>query len=491
MAYDPTTKIINAPVSIYDVQRAIGDSSTDLGTLCQQQKINRWSKMKPVAFPYIEPTRSAPVAAYGKQLWWWKGHPSVEEVAAGLVVGNYTCGNKCAWITCCGIKMLGFSTKIDALRAMNPVGNPYHTGDNSPLAGNFAYVPPTGGAAEPFRLVDFNYYLGGANYNIIPDYGTESGTSLVNANNPQSRKVTCGIMCQAVSDTINSELSFNDLFGEAGTSATFTVLTGVLSGNNINLVNLSVSATRSDDYFKEVSVYLDDSQVYGKTVVVLYVAAVVINGTTYYVPLMQSTGDHPNTPITYAPLRKIVNSWHVENSIPYYAITFKQKQLYGSSYPWTDVSSMSYFDTSGLMNRWYLKISMPRKSSPYTVANNAFKVEFTGQFRDSRGQMQLVYYTLTSDITDFVLRANEVTDSYNWRPTETVTIAAGSGAQEVYLAIYNLFANRSGVDVIYGGTVWRVRLWYLNGQSTFSPEPDVEYGSIDNNHLNINVPAVS
>jgi hypothetical protein len=105
--------------------------------------------------------------------------------------------------------------------------------------------------------------------------------------------------------------------------------------------------------------------------------------------------------------------------------------------------------------------------------------------------MQLVYYTLTSDITDFVLRASDVTDSYNWRPTETVTIAAGSGVQDVYLAIYNLFANRAGVDVIYGGTVWRVRLWYLNGQSTFSPEPDVEYGSIDNNHLNINVPAVS
>ena len=41
--------VISAPVSIYDVQRVLGDSSTDLGTLCRSSKINKWAKYKPVS----------------------------------------------------------------------------------------------------------------------------------------------------------------------------------------------------------------------------------------------------------------------------------------------------------------------------------------------------------------------------------------------------------------------------------------------------------
>ncbi len=39
---------ITAPVSIYDVQKTLGESSTDLGTLCRSLKINKWAKFKPV-----------------------------------------------------------------------------------------------------------------------------------------------------------------------------------------------------------------------------------------------------------------------------------------------------------------------------------------------------------------------------------------------------------------------------------------------------------
>lgn len=39
--------IITAPVSIYDVQRALGSSSPDLGTLCKGD-VNKWSRCKPV-----------------------------------------------------------------------------------------------------------------------------------------------------------------------------------------------------------------------------------------------------------------------------------------------------------------------------------------------------------------------------------------------------------------------------------------------------------
>lgn len=491
MAY--ANGIISAPVSIYDIQRAIGSSAGDLGTLCKHVNINQWSKMKPVAFPFIEPDRTQAVSAYGKTLWWWKGHPSYTEVAAGLVIGNYTCQSKCVWITCCGVKFLGLSTKADVLGAFNPLANAYHTGDNSPLANNFSYVPPTGGSSEPFRLVDFKYYWHTANYNVIPDYGTESGTTRVDVNNPQSSKVKCGIMCPEVSNTINSELSFNDLFKEVGSTATFTVVCGKLvSGtNNFTVVNLSIQNSLDTDFFKEIEINLNDSQVYGSTVIVIYCAYILIGTDSYYVPLMQSTGDHPNTTITYAPRRKIYNSWYIDNTTPFYALTFTQKQNYGTAFSWDTVTSMTYFMTSGLMNRWYLKLSMPQKTASYQFGNNAFKIEFTGQFRDSRGQVNLIYYAITSSDTRFVLKNNEVTDNYDWGTTETVVIQPGSGTQECYLAIYDVFADRNAVQTTYGGTIWRVRLFFLNGQQSFSPEPDVEYGNLGSDHLNINVQAIN
>lgn len=40
--------VIKAPVNIYDVQRALGTSDTDLGTLCQKATINPMAKFKPI-----------------------------------------------------------------------------------------------------------------------------------------------------------------------------------------------------------------------------------------------------------------------------------------------------------------------------------------------------------------------------------------------------------------------------------------------------------
>ena len=40
--------IITAPVSIDDVKQALGVGSNDLGTLCKSDKINKWSKIKPI-----------------------------------------------------------------------------------------------------------------------------------------------------------------------------------------------------------------------------------------------------------------------------------------------------------------------------------------------------------------------------------------------------------------------------------------------------------
>ena len=47
MAYDSSTGLISPAVSIYDLQRAFGNSSPDLGTLCQASQINKFAKWKP------------------------------------------------------------------------------------------------------------------------------------------------------------------------------------------------------------------------------------------------------------------------------------------------------------------------------------------------------------------------------------------------------------------------------------------------------------
>ena len=54
-----------------------------------------------------------------------------------------------------------------------------------------------------------------------------------------------------------------------------------------------------------------------------------------------------------------------------------------------------------------IRQEMPKKTSTYSFGNNSFKIEFTGQFMDARGQVNLVYYAVTSSDTRFVLKNNE------------------------------------------------------------------------------------
>lgn len=478
MAYNSSTKTITAPVSIKDVQQCLGVSDTDLGTLCKKSVINKWSKMKPIAFPYIEPNRNAQVVAYGKTLWWWKGHFVVSEVAAGLVIGNYTTVSKSAWITSCGVKFLGFSNKADVLGAFSPASNTYDGHNKSHvLAGNYVYVPPQGGSGEPYRLVDFNYYKHDCNYNVIPDYGTEGGSSRINAKNPESAKVRFSVSSQAVSDTQDkiSELSFDDLFN-VGDAHSFTIVCGKMNGSGLLLVNLSTSQITNTPYLKEVEVNFNDGQVWNSPVFAFYCAYILVGETGYYVPLMQSNMYNENTYIATAPKRRVFRYFYIDNNTPFYPMSFTQKQNYGSSFAWNTVASMTSFQTNGVMNRWYLKIVLPKNSSGYSVNNSMFKIEFVGEFNNGSGVRQRVYYPVVSTDTRFVLKNNEVTNNYDWGSTETVSVPANTN-KECYLAIYTVFANRHSVDTTHGGTVWCVNMYLKkSGQQEFPVEPDVVYG---------------
>ena len=57
MAYDDG--ITNAPISIYDVQRALGTNEQDLGSLCKHANINPMAKYKPVRYSKLSPLTDA------------------------------------------------------------------------------------------------------------------------------------------------------------------------------------------------------------------------------------------------------------------------------------------------------------------------------------------------------------------------------------------------------------------------------------------------
>ena len=59
------TKIV-APVGVEDPRRVLGEASTDIGTLCTSDKIDRWAKFKPYAVNQIAPISDAQRAQFGK-----------------------------------------------------------------------------------------------------------------------------------------------------------------------------------------------------------------------------------------------------------------------------------------------------------------------------------------------------------------------------------------------------------------------------------------
>lgn len=127
MAYDSNTQIISAPVSVYDVQRALGNGSTDVGTLCKASTVNKWAKYKPVGKNKIDTTDELNNPLTNKT-WkstssWWRGS-----------------NNKC------GINYVTFAN-VAAVKSSI---------DNHTVV--WSRIAPIGGSSEPFRLIDFNQY---------------------------------------------------------------------------------------------------------------------------------------------------------------------------------------------------------------------------------------------------------------------------------------------------------------------------------------------
>lgn len=143
MAYN--NGIVSAPVSIYDVQRALGVSTSDLGTLCTSAMINIWAKFKPVR--WLSPDTLA--ALNSDKTWntgtaegnkWWKARDGQYGLSySAITVGNITSGMRTALNSLAGLITGGVNGWVHA----DPRG---HT-----LTYN-----------EYYRLTDFNQY----NHNV-------------------------------------------------------------------------------------------------------------------------------------------------------------------------------------------------------------------------------------------------------------------------------------------------------------------------------------
>ena len=140
---------INAPVSIYDIQKFFGRTSPDLGTLITDAQINPWAKYKPVRNAYKATDLQFD---FTNNKWlstatWWQASDG-----------------KC-----------GFS--IDTFPSAGSIDNStsfLYKLKNGLLS--WVYQKPTGDASQPFRIQDFVRYWKDA----IPAVGTcgveEGGT---------------------------------------------------------------------------------------------------------------------------------------------------------------------------------------------------------------------------------------------------------------------------------------------------------------------------
>lgn len=142
MSYNPNTKTINAPVSVYDVQQALSTGDHDVGTLCVNTGINSWAKCKPISAPNIVRALDYSIA---------------EQVT------NYHCGLSVVSDT------RDFNYFFQAVRAS--LTNPAYKRNNVYTA--VKYDKPTGTILSPYRLSDFDGYRHDAYLDAIINDGSQ------------------------------------------------------------------------------------------------------------------------------------------------------------------------------------------------------------------------------------------------------------------------------------------------------------------------------
>lgn len=162
---------ITAPVSIDDVKRALGESSDDLATLCNNDGIVPWSRCKPIA--YSQPFTDI---------------PPVREDRTINVTSYY--GAPC--IVRCGILVPEIKYDVNNFNAIFDIAERLDSdntwGNRFAPSATYNVYHLHGGTSEPYRLGDFRNYCNNAsktfaintpNKTIHKIYNTERTMSVV------------------------------------------------------------------------------------------------------------------------------------------------------------------------------------------------------------------------------------------------------------------------------------------------------------------------
>lgn len=141
--------IITSPVSIYDVQQALGNSSPDLGTLCKASQINKWAKYKP------------------------------ETVVTGLVTYDIQP------ITLASRKLNGYGLRMRSNLGFGSISSLVTALRNGTVGESFDYIKPSGGINSAYRQTDFDNYWHNAPCPITFPYVSTDRLAVTAAGNLQ------------------------------------------------------------------------------------------------------------------------------------------------------------------------------------------------------------------------------------------------------------------------------------------------------------------
>lgn len=213
MSYNSDSGIISAPVSIDDVKQALGESSSDLATLCKSENINIWSKYKPISckgdfkeYPIIEDSEETVTSSYSHYNCVVRCGMNIPMDTYRNLYNNY--GGEGFAINAC-----------ENLYKDNVYGIDGYTRDNTNTVVSGKHFPK-GGANSPYRLSDFRNYNAKAKYNgfrtSLPQFHT---VEIYHSSTP---KFNCVLYMDTSVDN-NTNLTMDDIITDLSLAWSFWI----------------------------------------------------------------------------------------------------------------------------------------------------------------------------------------------------------------------------------------------------------------------------
>ena len=143
MGYNSDIKLVTKPIDTTDIAAALGVASGDVGTLCTSNKINKWAKYKPIRYNQ-----------------WQELEESQREGMPSDAADN-----------------IHFGIKING-----PVNGVLDYNIVAIHDTVFEYIQPRGGAAEPYRMTDFDKYKHNAYANPGASFQIDAKGGILEAN---------------------------------------------------------------------------------------------------------------------------------------------------------------------------------------------------------------------------------------------------------------------------------------------------------------------